>query len=114
MRYTYAAAANSTTNGVALGALDQDIYVHSIIVGQPIASANIKLYNKTVAFATDTSDIALKITWPATLTSSKQFDTQLVYNFEKPLQLNGGNLMVDQACQITVIWEVADEASAQN
>ena len=114
MKFTYAASANSTTNGVALGAVDQDIFVHSLIVGQPIGSGNVKLYNKTVAFATDASDIALKITWPATLTSSKQFDTQLVYNFEKPLQLNGGNLMVDQAMQVTVIWEVADEASAQN
>ena len=110
MRFTYAAAANSTTNGVALGAADQDIYVRKIIIGVPITAGSIKLYNKTVAFATDASDIALKVTLPATLTSSKQYDTPLVYDFvDAPLQLNGGNLMVDAAMQVTVIWEAVDE-----
>jgi hypothetical protein len=113
-RFTYAAAANSTTNGVALGAADEDIFVHKLIIGTPVASGTIKLYNKTVAFATDTSDIAFKIALPATLTSSHEYPYETVYTFEKPLQLNGGNLMVDQAMLVTVIWEPASEASAQN
>jgi hypothetical protein len=67
-----------------------------------------------VAFATDTSDIAFKVVLPATLTTSYQYPVITEYKFDKPLQLNGGNLMVDQAMLVTVIWEVADEASAQN
>jgi hypothetical protein len=114
MNFTYAAAANSTTNGVALGAADQDIYVHKVIIGTPVGTGSIKLYNKTVAFATDTSNIAFKVVLPSTLTSSKEYDYQTVYTFDKPLQLNGGNLMVDQAMLVTVIWEPVDESSAQS
>lgn len=114
MRFTYAPAANNTTNGVALGPVDEDVFVHKIIIGTPVGSGNIILYDKAVAYSGDTSNIAFKVTLPATLTSSKQYDYQTVYTFEKPLQLNGGNLMVDQAMLVTVIWETADESSAQN
>lgn len=110
MRYTYAAAANATTNGTALGAAGQDVYVHKLIVGLPVASGNIILYNKAVAFSGDTNNIAFKVTIPSTLTSSKQYDYPTVYTFEKPLQLDGGNLMVDQAMQVTVIWQPVEES----
>lgn len=115
MRYTYAAAANATTNGIALGTAGQDVYVHGLIIGLPVASGNIILYNKAVAFSGDTNNIAMKITLPSTLTENAgTYHYQAQYNFAEPLQLDGGNLMVDQAMQVTVIWEPVDEASAQN
>ncbi len=110
MRFTYASASNTATNGIALGAAGEDVYVHGLIVGLPVASGNIILYNKAVAFSGDTSNIAAKITLPGTITYQNSYPVALQYNFKKPLQLDGGNLMIDQTMQVTVIWELASDA----
>ena len=107
MRFTYAAAANNTTNGVALGASGQDIKVTKIIIGVPIANGNITLYNKAEAFGSDTENIAFKYTLPATLTASYEYKLDRVIDFGEGLQLDGGNLNVDQAMQVTVCWKLA-------
>ena len=76
-----------------------------------MASGNIILYNKNVAYSTDTSDIAVKVTLPATITYQYTTPVAVEYDFgEQGLQLDGGNLMVDQAMQVTAIWEPKDEA----
>ena len=107
MRVTYAAAANNTTNGVSLGASGQDIKVIKIIIGQPIASGNITLFNKAVSVGSETTDTAFKYTLPSTLTASHQFPFERVIDFGEGLQLDGGNLNVDQAMQVTVLWKLA-------
>ena len=113
IRYTFARAANATTNGVALGVADQDILVYKLIIGLPVASGVVRLYNKTVAYSTDTSDLAFEATLPATITyqwtTANGAQTQFDFG-PQGLQLNGGNLQIDQAMQVTVIWEPKDEA----
>lgn len=114
MPFTYAASANNTTNGVALGTTGRDVYVKKLIIGKPVASANITLYNKAAAYNGDTADIAFKVTLPATISSSYTYIYPVVYDFttgsNRGLRLDGGNLTVDQACQVTLIWnEVADD-----
>lgn len=117
MLFTFQSAANATTNGTALGTDGKDIYVKKLIVGKPVSAASIYLYNKSVAFSGDTSDIAFKATMGATI--SYQFtdsvSNQVVYDFtgegNPGLQLDGGLLMQDQACQVTVIWEYVDQSN---
>lgn len=112
MKVTYAASANATTNGVALGAADEDIRVYKVIVGLPVASGNIILYDKTIAYSGDTSNIAFKTTLPSTITYQYSYPVMREWDFgEKGLPLNGGNLMIDQAMQVTVVWEPLDEAT---
>lgn len=110
MKYTYAAAANATTNGVALGAAGQDVIVYKLIVGLPVASGNIILYNKAVAYSGDTSNIAFKTTLPSTITYQYSYPVIREWDFgPKGLQLDGGNLMVDQAMQVTVVWDYVEK-----
>ena len=110
MQFTYAAAANDTTNGVALGAAGKDVLVYKLIIGLPVASGNVKLYSKAVAFSTDTSNIAFKTTLPSTITYQYAYPVVREWDFgPKGLQLDGGNLMVDQAMQVTVIWDYVEK-----
>lgn len=125
MRCTYIASANNTvstqtlsdgssveTAGAPLGASGQDVLVYKIIIGLPVANGNIVVFNKAkaMAFATDTSNIAAKITLPATITY--QFTTPVLNEWDfgpEGLQLDGGNIQIDQTMQITVIWDYANK-----
>jgi len=117
MNTTYIAAANTTTNGQALGVAGQDVCIKKIIIGLPVASANIIIYNKAVAYSGDTSNIAAKITLPATLTSGTatyNYSTNIDFTNGstcKGLQVDGGNVMIDQALQLTIIWRPVTEDS---
>ena len=124
MRYTYISGTNNSvatatlsdgstlsTAGQPLGDVDQDVYIKKIIIGLPVASGNIVVKNKAVTgvIATDTSDIAFKATIPGTISSSYTYAYPTVYDFTTPakgsgLQVNGGNVIIDQTMQVTVIW----------
>jgi len=111
--FTYVGSANNTTNGVSLGAAGQDVLVRGLIIGKPVANGSVTLYNKAVAFNGDTSDIAFKVTLPATISSSYTYAYQTVYDFtyggmSKGLELDGGNVQVDQDMQVTVIWDLKE------
>jgi len=128
MRFTYVSGANNTvtdktvsdgstlsTAGQPFGDAGQDVVIYKILVGLPVANGNIVLKNKAVtgAFATDTSDIAFKMTIPATI--SYQFtnangNSNVVDFGVKGLQLDGGNIQIDQTMQVTVIWQTLSEA----
>jgi len=127
MRFTYIAAANNTTGtktlsdgstmstaGQPLGNVGQDVYIKKILIGQPMASTTITIFNKSVVVAADTDNIAMSLTGPATLTSSKEFEYERSIDFtfsgHSGLQVDGGNVMVDTASKVTVIWEFVDEA----
>ena len=119
MKFKYIAAANNTTAtvtrddgstvstaGQPLEAVGKDIRIFKIIVGVPVASANITVFNKDTAYATDTADIACKYTFGSDIAPA---DT--TYNYDrlidfgpKGLPVNGGNVMCDQACQLTVVY----------
>jgi hypothetical protein len=113
MNFTYQAGSNTATNGTAIGALAQDIAVYGLIVGAPVSAGNIILYNKTVAFSGDTSDIAAKITFPTFSTTNILLSAreQFIDFGPQGLQLDGGNLMIDQTMQVTVIWEPVDRST---
>ena len=125
MKYKYIAAANNTTATVTLDdgssastagqpleSSGKDVRLLKIIVGVPVASANITVFNKSIAYATDTANVAAKITLPATI--SYQYTNangnKVDWDFgPKGLPLDGGNVMCDQACQLTVVYGDEDE-----
>jgi hypothetical protein len=112
---TYIAAANTTTNGQALGAAGQDVFVKKLIIGAPVASANIIIYNKAVAYSGDAQNIAFKMTIPATITYQYTNANAItnVIDFtggtnSPGMVVDGGNVMIDQALQLTVLWEAQE------
>lgn len=110
LRHKYMGSANNTSNGQALGEASQDVRLFRLVIGQPVASANITVYNKAVAFNGDTANIAAKYTLPATLTTSYQFPYERVIDFgPEGLPLDGGNIQIDQALQLTAIFGVEGE-----
>ena len=127
MHVTYIGTSNNTvatatlqdgstlqTAGQPLGDVTQDVLIYKIVIGQPVASGNIVVKNKAVTgtIATDTSDIVFKATLPGTLSSSYTYAYPTVYDFgnQTPLQVDGGNVIIDQTMQVTVIWQPASEA----
>lgn len=113
----FQSAANTTTNGTAIGTAGQDVRVFGIIIGAPVASGNIALYSITNPIgganmaAASTANIAAKITLPATLptTGAEQAITRMFGPYGLPLA-DGGNIMIDQTMQVTVIWGIADNS----
>lgn len=125
MKFKYIAAANNSTAtvtrddgstvstaGQPLEKVGTDVRIYKIVLGVPVASANVTVFNKDTAFATDTADIAFKGTLPATITyqyTTKNGDINSWDFGPKGLPIDGGNVMCDQACQITVIYGVGAE-----
>jgi hypothetical protein len=120
MKFKYIAAANTTVGNVTLdsGAVlstagqpledtSVDVRIYKIILGVPVASANITIYNKATVTTSDTSNIAAKLTLPATIsyqaTNANGFKVEWDFG-PKGLPVDGGNVMCDQACQITVLY----------
>lgn len=115
MFVTYAGAANNTTNGVALGAAGQDVRVYSVFIGNPVASGNVYLTTITnpIGASVAAGTTAFRVTLPATLpTTGANAGTGQTYTFGPyGLPLNdGGNLVIDQAMQVTVVWGIADNS----
>ena len=129
MHYTYLGSSNNTvatatlsdgstlsTAGQPLGDVTQDVYIYKIIIGAPVASGNIVVKNKAVTgvIATDTSDIAFKATLPGTITYQASYNYPTIYDFTVPggggLQVDGGNVIIDQSMQVTIVWQPVSES----
>lgn len=119
MKHKYIAAANNSTATVTrddgstistagrpLEKVGFDVRLFRIIVGIPVASANITVFNKDTAYATDAADIAAKYTFGSDIApADTSYSYERIIDFgPKGLLLNGGNVMCDQACQLTVIY----------
>lgn len=116
MFVTYISASNTATNGTALGNSDSnsDVVIKKIIVGAPVSAGNIFVYNITNPLNASTVNIAAKHTLPTFSTTninpgSYIFDYTSAYC--RGLQLSGGgNVIIDQTMQVTVIWDYADNS----
>lgn len=107
---------NTATNGTVLseqGATEADMRVMKLILGAPVASGNVTLYNITNPLNGSTANIAFKLTLPASLPSTGAALVQ-VWDFgPRGLPLpEGGNLIIDQTMQVTLIMEYASQIPA--
>lgn len=111
---TYMNTANSTTGGTALDTTGQDIEVFKIMVGNPVTSANIWFYNETnVGNVTNTTGLVGKLTLPGTFaTGQLPFTMDMTDGEGHGMTLNmGGTVAIDQALQMTVLWDYARQPS---
>lgn len=114
MQTTYVNGSNTATNGTALStAAERDVVVHKLIIGAPVASGNIWLYTITNPVNAATTNIAFKWSLPATLpTTGAALVNVIDFGGEGygGLLLNeGGNIIIDQTMQVTVIWSYLDD-----
>lgn len=111
MQTTYVPSSNTATNGVAIGSAEQDIRIYQLIIGAPVAAGNITLYNITNPINGSTANIAAKWTLPASLpTTGASLNNTLNFGalgFPLP---QGGNIIIDQSMQVTVVWALADNS----
>lgn len=105
LRFTHVNAANSTTNGTALGADNEDITVYKLIIGKPVAAAVIRLFNIQNPIGTAETNLVMKLTLPATLPTTGARLVEEVSFGEGGIRLGeGGNISIDQDVEITVLW----------
>lgn len=117
MYTTFQAASNTATNGTVLSTANSavnetDIRVYKLIIGTPVANGQIWLYNISNPLNASTANIATKITLPSSLATGQP---PIVYDFGTApnggLPLNeGGNIIMDQTMNVTVVWGIADNS----
>lgn len=112
MQSTYISGANNTgaTGGQVLNATGTDVEIFKIVVGAPVASANIWIYGEiNPGSSSNTTGIVSKMTLPGSLaTGQLPFVIDLTDEHGNGLVLNGGgNVMIDQTLQLTVEWDLA-------
>lgn len=119
MPVSFIKTSNSATTGLALGAPGQDVVVKKIIIGLPVNSGNVAIYDITNPLPSfnAANDAALKFkhayTASVSESSLKVFDFTTMgeasgehSSMSQGLLLsNGGNVMVDQTMNVTVIWD---------
>lgn len=108
MQTTFARVANNTTNGVALGAADQDIVVYDVFVGLPANGNIVTLYDVSNPVNNSNTDVVWRFTMP-TFSTTNINPGSYHFHFPQGLPLrSGGNLMVDGTNNVTVVWEYGD------
>lgn len=113
MRTTFIAASNTSTNGVALGNTEDDVRVFKVIIGTPVNAGNVWLYNITNPVNAATTNIGAKITLPTYSTTNINPGLYVLdfgpYGLPLP---EGGNVIIDQTMNVSVVWEVAGKDTA--
>jgi len=124
MPVTFVKSSNSTGAGQTFGSSGQDVVIKKMIVGNPVNSGNIALYNITNPQPSFSANNDAQLAFKYTYTSSVSESSLRVFDFTSApnsqggessnvngLILNsGGNLMIDQNMQITVIWDFIESS----
>lgn len=111
MLSTFIPSTNTATNGVALGTDTQrDVTVFKILVGTPVNAGNIIIYSITNPVNGATTNIAAKVTLPTFSTTNTNPGLYVLDFGPNGLPLGGGgNVIIDQTMNVTVIWSYLDE-----
>lgn len=113
MRTTFAASSNTATNGVALATdPEADVRVYKLLIGTPVNAGNVILYNITNPLNGSTANIAYKTTLPTFSTTNINPGMFQVDFGPDGLPLpEGGNLLIDQTMNVTVMWEYQSQVA---
>ena len=118
MRYTFINTSTTAGDATTLGVAGQDIYVKKIILGNPTAAQQIKLYDKTVAWghasgigSVDDTNVAFNHTVPSAA-AGRDILTEFDFTSygSQGLPLNGGACHTDSV-DVTILWEAKDDVA---
>ena len=105
----------STTPATVIAA-SGPVVIRKIFVGNPVNSGNITLFSEGNALSNNTTQIAFKKTYGGTVSES----SANVFDFRSSSSQggsigddgifcqNGASIAIDQAMQVTVMWDVAE------
>lgn len=119
MQTTYINATTSgTTPATVLNTDGRAIVIRKIIIGNPVSSGNLTVFNENNALANNTTQIALKLSYPAFSTTNIN-DGPDTYDLRTNAGSSGsteddglfcaagGSVTIDQTMQVTVFWDYA-------
>lgn len=118
MRATFVASDNSTGDAQVLGAAGEDVLVKKVVFGTLADAKIVRFYNKRVAtghasgIGSVSSDALVAHIAQPTAAAGKDWTRTVDFTSEGSggLQLDGGSFHTD-ASNVTVLWEVADQAN---
>lgn len=117
MQTTYVNATTSGTTPATVIAANGPVVIRKILIGNPVASGNITIFNEGNALANNTTQIAYKKTYPASFTS---IQPETVVDFRGSSSQGGSisddgifcqtgaGITIDQTMQVTVLWDIAE------
>ncbi|MDD5407022.1 MAG: hypothetical protein PHE73_08810 [Sulfurovaceae bacterium] len=112
MRATYIPTTNAT--GTALGLSTQNVELTKILIGAPVASANIYIFEETnPGSSSNTTGLKAKLTLPGSFaTGQLPFTIDLTDEDGHGIILSsGGSIIIDQTLQLTAMWAEAAQES---
>lgn len=110
-RSTFIPSSNTATNGVALGGAEDDVRVFKLLIGLPVNAGNVFIYSISNPVNGATTNIAAKITLPTFSTTNTNPGLYVVDFGTEGLSLGqGGNVIIDQTMNVTVLWDLNDDA----
>ena len=118
MQYSYLNTAQTgAVPATVLNPGGQAIVIRKILIGNPVASGTITLFNNGNALANNTTSIAYQKTFQGSFTSIQPetvIDFRAATNVgdsteEDGLTLTaGGTIAISQTMQVTVMWDLAE------
>lgn len=111
---------SSTTPAPTLNGGNGPIVIRKIIIGNPVSAGNLTLFNIGNALSNNTTQIALKSTFPSFSTTNINENFPVVIDLRSSsaqggsvendgLQCpQGASLVIDQTMQVTVLWDIAE------
>lgn len=117
MQTTYVnATTTSTTPATVINSDARAIVIRKILVGNPVNSGNITVFNENNALSNNTTQIVFKNTYTGSVSES----SQRVFDFRSGSGAgggsteddglfcqSGGSIAIDQTMQVTVLWDYA-------
>lgn len=116
MQTTYLNATTSGTTPATVLQATGPIVIRKILVGNPVNSGNITLFNEGNALSNNTTQIAFKNTYTSSVseTSVRMFDFRASSSQGGSIETdgifcqNGASIAIDQTMQVTVLWDVSE------
>lgn len=116
MQSTYFNTTTSSTTPAPLISATGPIVIKKILIGNPVANGNITLFTEGNALSNNTTQIGYKKTYQSSF-SSVQPETAIDFRSTASqggttgddglFCQSGAGLVIDQAMQVTVLWDVA-------
>lgn len=117
MQSLYVNTTVTGSNPATVIAANGPVVIRKILIGNPVASGNITLFTEGNALANNTTQIGYKKTYPA---SFSNIQPETVIDFRGSASQGGSisddglfcqtgaGIVIDQAMQVTVLWDVAE------
>jgi hypothetical protein len=120
MQSTYFNATTSSTTPAPVISATSPVVIRKIVVGNPVSGGNITVFPIGNALSNNTTNIAMKITFPTFSTTNINNTVPVNIDLRSSASQGGtveddglfcqagASIVIDQTMQVTVFWDVAE------